>query len=127
MKQNIALCIGKLAFSNKEIISQYLESFSKDFCLSLRKVDSIEKQEAFKGVCNVIISNPQKAVSSLAYFCDAFCEYESPTNELELLFQHILNYYYNSHYLTLNQLIESFPFELKDKMNKRFTFQIINQ
>lgn len=99
----------------------------KDFCLSLRNVDSIEKQEAFKGVSNVIISNPQKAVSSLAYFCDAICEYESPSNELELLFQNILKYYYLLQTDTSNDVINTFPSQLKDKIHKRFTFQIINK
>jgi len=48
LAQNVCICIGRCANVVPDIISNYLDQFLKQFCLSLRNIkDSLEKQEAF--------------------------------------------------------------------------------
>jgi transportin-1 len=49
LAQNISICIGRLCFICPDEVSVYLESFIKQFCLSLKSVDdSEEKRQAFQ-------------------------------------------------------------------------------
>lgn len=48
LAQNVSICIGRLGIGNPEKISKFIDSFLKQFCLSLRVIhNSIEKQDAF--------------------------------------------------------------------------------
>ena len=48
LAQNVSICIGRLAMAYPEKISKFIDSFLKQFCLSLRVINnSKEKQEAF--------------------------------------------------------------------------------
>jgi len=48
LAQNVCISIGRCGNVLPEIISNYLDQFLKQFCLSLRNIkDSLEKQEAF--------------------------------------------------------------------------------
>jgi transportin-1 len=102
-------------------VSLFLNSFLKQFCLSLRFIkDSAEKREAFTGLCSSIIHNPNGVMNFFAFFCDAICQYEDAPEELESFFQKIIHSYKNTLKDKWMDYFKSFPERLKKKMNNRF-------
>ena len=60
LAQNISICIGRLALTDSEKVGKYMDLYIKPFCISLRHVnDSIEKRDAFRGLCKAILHNPK--------------------------------------------------------------------
>lgn len=123
LAQNAAILIGRLALVNSLEISKYIDSISKQFCLSIKFVpDGIEKQEAFKGLCQSVIQNPNGILKYFAFFCDCLCNYKSTDNELELLIQNIISSYMSLLGEKFAEYFNSFPEKLKQKMKLRFLF-----
>ena len=93
----------------------------KQFCLSIRFADdSREKQEAFIGLCRSILANPQDLINHLPYFCDAICQYENPPEELNKLFNDLINSYKLSLQNKWNDIFCNLPEKLQKKMIYRF-------
>ena len=113
-----------MGFSNPEFVSNFLESFVKHFCLSIRFADdSKEKQEAFIGLCRSIIANPQGLINHFPYFCDAICQYENPPAELDNIFNDLIASYRNSFLDRWNDIFSNFPEKLQKKMASRFKIE----
>jgi len=122
LAQNISVCIGRLSLSCPEGVAKYIQSFVKQFCLSLKTMDnSAEKQEAFNGLCKAIILNPTGIMNNFAFFCDALCHYGNAPETLESLFQNIILSYKSLMRDTWDTYYNSFPDKLKKKMNARFS------
>jgi len=103
------------------VISNYLDEFLKQFCLSLRNIrDSVEKKEAFTGLCKGILFNPNRVINHFAFFCDAICLYDDASKELESLFQNLIFSYKNTLKEKWFDYFGMFPEKLKIKMNERF-------
>jgi len=121
LAQNIAICIGRIAFVIPEEVSGSLDIFIKQFCVSMKLVtDSEEKQQAFSGLCSAILYNPSGIMNHFAFFCDAICQYSNAPPELEQLFQNIILSYKNLIGENWNQYFNAFPEKLKMKMGGRF-------
>ena len=117
----MAICIGRLSIVSPEIISEYLDQFLKQFCLSLRYINnSSEKQEAFSGLCKAIIINPNGVINHFAFFCDAICQYDNAPYELEQTFQNLIFSYKNTLREKWFDYFTLFPDKLKKKMKSRF-------
>jgi transportin-1 len=102
-------------------ISNYLDQFLKQFCLSLRYINnSSEKQEAFGGLCKAIIKNPNGVINHFAFFCDAICQYDNAPCELEETFHNLINSYKNTLREKWFDYFILFPDKLKNKMKSRF-------
>jgi transportin-1 len=110
-----------MSFSNPLLIAKHLDSFVKQFCLSIRFADdSREKQEAFMGLCRSIIANPQGLINHLPYFCDAISQYENPPDELDRMFNELINSYKTSLSNRWNDIFQNFPEKLQKKLIYRF-------
>ena len=125
LAQNISICIGRLALTDSKKVGKYMHLYIKPFCISLKYVnDSIEKRDAFRGVCNTILDNPQGLFGSFKFFCGAICLFEKPPDDLEQLFRKViysLNVTFKNQFFTfLNEV----PEDLKMKMIQRFNLQV---
>lgn len=110
-----------MAYYNPEQIGKFLDSFVKNFCLSIRFADdSNEKQEAFIGLCRSIITNPQGLINHFPYFCDAICQYENPPLVLDNLFNDLINSYKASFHDRWNDIVMNFPEKLQKRMVSKF-------
>ncbi len=104
-----------------ERVSDYLDRFLKQFCLSLRYINNTqEKQDAFAGLCKAIINNPNGVINHFAYFCDAICHYDNAPYELEQTFQNIVISYRNTLKDKWMEYFILFPEKLQKKMSSRF-------
>jgi transportin-1 len=113
-----------MAYSNSAQIGKYLDNFIKYFCLSIRFTeDSTEKQEAFTGLCKSIITNPNGLINHFPYFCDAICQYENPTPELNNLFNDLIYSYKTNFQDRWIEIIKKFPENLQKRMNIRFNIE----
>ena len=125
LAQNLSICIGRLALISAEKVGKYMDLYIKPFCISLRYVnDSIEKRDAFRGLCKAILHNPKGIFGSFNFFCGAICLFENPPNDLEQLFHEVI---YSLNVIFKNQFlmfINEFPSSLKMKMIQRFKLKI---
>lgn len=85
--------------------------------------NSLEKQEAFTGICKAIIVNPNGALSNIAFFCDAISNYDKAPIELEHTFHNIVFSFKNSMGNKWNSYYKIFPDKLKKKMKMRFNVE----
>jgi len=122
LAQNLSICIGRIGITNPEIVAKSLDCFLKQFCLSLRLINNSEdKQQAFTGLCQSILHNPNGIINHFAYFCDAICNYDNAPNELESMFQNLIYSYKKSLNDKWNSYFKEFPTKLQNKMIKRFS------
>jgi len=121
LAQNVCICIGRLALINPEVVSQYLSSFIKQFCLTLKSVtDSEEKREAFKGIIQTILINPAGVLNHFAFFCDAVCQYDDANEEMQYIFKNIMYSYKRNLAENWEPVFNTFPDKLKRKLSHRF-------
>jgi transportin-1 len=121
LAQNISICIGRLSLIDPTTISEYLDNFIKQFCLSLRSVKNTkEKQDAYRGLSSAIMQNPGGIVKHFAFFCDAICQYDDSPIDIENIFQNLIYSYKSTLGENWFQCIENFPEKLQRKMNLRF-------
>lgn len=86
--QNLSILLGRLCLKFPGRMSVYIEAFIKQFCISMRFTDdSLEKQEAFDGVCHSLVHNPSGIFYHLGFFIDAICFYDNAPQTLKEKFQ----------------------------------------
>jgi transportin-1 len=129
LAQNAAICLGHMGLVNPQKLSQYLGTITKQFCLSIKIVaDGQDKVEAFRyfiltnfsGFCEALIKNPNGVCKNFAFFCDAICQYTTPPENLELLFQNIFSSYKSLFDGKWYEVLNSLPEKLRNKMKNRF-------
>jgi transportin-1 len=72
------------------------------------------------GLCNAIVKNPTGVMNYFAFFCDAICQYDNAPEELEQLFQFLIQSYKNTLKEKWVEYFTLFPDKLKIKMTVRF-------
>ncbi|CAN6438973.1 unnamed protein product [Victoria cruziana] len=64
--ENSAITLGRLAWVCPEVVSPHMEHFMQSWCAALCMIrDDIEKEDAFRGLCAMVRSNPSGALNSL--------------------------------------------------------------
>ncbi|OMO87359.1 CLIP-associated protein [Corchorus capsularis] len=74
--ENSAITLGRLAWVCPEIVSPHLEHFIQEWCTALSTIrDDIEKEDAFRGLCAIVRTNPSGALNSLGHICSAIASW----------------------------------------------------
>jgi transportin-1 len=90
--ENTSVLIGRLAYVCPDVVSEKLDLFSKNWCLSLKKIrNHHEKEEAYKGLIFCIKKNPKGVLNTFAYVCETISSYHDSSNELSEEFYSILH------------------------------------
>ncbi|OZJ02963.1 hypothetical protein BZG36_04519 [Bifiguratus adelaidae] len=96
LAENAAITIGRLGLVCPDVVAPHLEHFVEMWCKSLRTIrDNEEKASAFKGLCEMVGRNPQGAVKSFFWFCDAIAQWQQPDAQLNEIFGNVLTAYKN--------------------------------
>ena len=121
LAQNVSLCIGKLGWVDPKSGTDYLKHFIKPWCISLRYLThSLEKQQSYAGVWEIIKQNPKAVLDSFDFLCEAFAEYQNSPTELTETFKNILQGYKTSAGDNWSQFFNAFPSDLQEKLIHRF-------
>ncbi len=95
--ENAAITIGRIGISCPEALAPHLGEFVENWCIRMRSIEeNNEKDTAFKGMCNMIMVNPQAMTANntkfsiLALFVDCIGRYEQPSPELKGMFGKVL-------------------------------------
>ncbi|XP_077241420.1 transportin-1-like [Tasmannia lanceolata] len=80
--ENSAITLGRLAWVCPELVSPHMEHFMQSWCTALCMIrDDIEKEDAFRGLCAMVRTNPSGALSSLVYLCKAIASWHEIRSE----------------------------------------------
>jgi transportin-1 len=121
LMENAAITIGRLGLICPEVIAPHLETFSKNWCLTLCSIKhEVEKEQAFKGLCALIKANPKGVFKSFAYVCDAIVSFKRPPQNLQYEFAQILHGFKNSYGDKWNQYFATFPSQLRQKLQEGY-------
>ncbi|XP_061337439.1 transportin-1 isoform X2 [Gastrolobium bilobum] len=82
LKENSAITLGRLAWVCPELVSPHMEHFMQSWCAALSMIrDDVEKEDAFRGLCAMVKTNPSGALSSLVYMCKAIASWHEIKSE----------------------------------------------
>lgn len=74
--ENSAITLGRLGWVCPELVAPHMEHFMQSWCSALCMIrDDFEKEDAFRGLCAMVRTNPNGAVNSLAYMCRAIASW----------------------------------------------------
>ncbi|KAL3316124.1 Transportin-1 [Cichlidogyrus casuarinus] len=81
--ENTAITIGRLGLVAPNEVAPFLQIFVRQWCASMRNVrDNEQKESAFRGVCNLVLLNPEGVTTDFVYFCDAIASWSQPPHDL---------------------------------------------
>lgn len=82
--KTVAITLGRLCLIDPQALSFCLPRIIKPWCIALRYISgSVEKAQAFRGLCSMIPFNPIGIADSFPYFCEALVEFTDPPPDLE--------------------------------------------
>ncbi|XP_020550313.1 transportin-1-like isoform X1 [Sesamum indicum] len=80
--ENSAITLGRLAWVCPELVSPHMEHFMQPWCIALSMIrDDIEKEDAFRGLCAMVRTNPSGALNSLVFMCKAIASWHEIRSE----------------------------------------------
>ncbi|KAK8622254.1 hypothetical protein V6N13_117177 [Hibiscus sabdariffa] len=80
--ENSAITLGRLAWVCPDVVSPHMEHFMQSWCIALSMIrDDIEKEDAFRGLCAMVRTNPAGALSSLVFVCKAIASWHEIRGE----------------------------------------------
>lgn len=88
--ENTAICLGRLAcVVPGSIVERFGDFAERWFCVLRNIKDDEEKEQAFRGVSNLVRRRPRVIINCFVYFCDAVCSWWAMKRELENDFRDI--------------------------------------
>ncbi|KAG0489721.1 hypothetical protein HPP92_006584 [Vanilla planifolia] len=93
--ENSAITLGRLGWVCPDLVAPHMEHFLQYWCAALCMIrDDFEKEDAFRGLCAMVRTNPSGAVSSLPYVCRAIASWhEIRSKDLHNEISQVLNGY----------------------------------
>ncbi|KAM1243604.1 hypothetical protein ACFX11_035368 [Malus domestica] len=80
--ENSAITLGRLAWVCPELVAPHMEHFMQRWCIALSMIrDDVEKEDAFRGLCALVRTNPSGALNSLIYLCNAIASWHEIRSE----------------------------------------------
>lgn len=116
----ISFCI--LGLVCPEPVAPHLTIFMRACCQAMRNVgDCEEKDVGFRGLCELIMRNPNAVVNDFIYFCDAVASFNEVRSDLKETVKNII-VCFQTHLGEVNwiQFYEQFPPILKLRLNKLY-------
>jgi transportin-1 len=94
LKENAAICVGRLCLSSAEMIVPILPQFVSQWLPVLRNIESdAEKESAFRGLCATINAAPLVFLPAFYELCLCFVSWNKPKEDLRNMFHQILHAY----------------------------------
>lgn len=91
LSENAAVTIGRLGLVCPHLVAPHLQVFMEAWCQALWDIkDNDEKDSAFRGLCEMIKTNPNGAAKGFVYFCNAVVRWTAPSQALNDMFLKIL-------------------------------------
>jgi len=113
----LAICLGRLGLVNPDAVAPYLPKFLKHFCLALEKTrNDEEKTDAFKGLFQVIHSNPNGIVEDFMFLCHTLTVNEFSDDQLNTLSTELITNFKKLAGEKWNEYYNSFPPNLRSQM-----------
>lgn len=76
LRENSAVCLGRLGQSNPHSIAVHAHAYLGGWCSALRGMkDTDEKVDAYKGLCAIIKFNPDEGASHFRSICECFASW----------------------------------------------------
>ncbi|GMG98868.1 hypothetical protein Nepgr_000708 [Nepenthes gracilis] len=80
--ENSAITLGRLAWVCPELVSPHMDHFMQPWCNALAMIrDDIEKEDAFRGLCAAVRTNPTGALSCLPFMLNAIASWHEIRSE----------------------------------------------
>eukprot|EP01147_Barroeca_monosierra_P010945 gene10945-3017_t len=90
--ENTAITIGRIGIFWPDELAPKLSRYLANWSMALRDIaDSDEKEHAFMGMCAMIRKNPQDALKTFIFFCDAVNSFRTSSSELQAEFHEVLH------------------------------------
>ncbi|EGD72422.1 hypothetical protein PTSG_00441 [Salpingoeca rosetta] len=81
--ENVAITIGRISMFWQDALAQHLSEYLAHWSMALRDItDSEEKEHAFMGMCHLVKRNPNGALRTFIFFCDAINSFQTPSDDL---------------------------------------------
>jgi transportin-1 len=94
LKENAAICIGRLCLAAPETVVQVLPQFLGRWLPILANVASdTEKESAFRGLCAAINAAPLVFLPEFYHLCVAIVSWSRPKDDMKNMFHQILHAY----------------------------------
>lgn len=121
--QTVAISLCTLGLICPQYVTPHLSLLLRPCCQAMRNIgDCEEKDVGFRGLCELIVRNPQAVVNDFIYFCDAVASFEEVKCDVKEAIKNILLCFQN-HFRTEFPLVyEQFPTILKVRLNKLYGF-----
>lgn len=122
MYQTVAISVCTLGLVFPDVLAPVLNLLLCSCCLAMRNVSDCEEKElGFRGLCQMILHNPNALQNDFIYFCDAVASWNEVKSDLKQIIQSILlgfkeqvgEDYWMTYY-------EQFPPQLKMRLNKLY-------
>ncbi|KAF5291159.1 hypothetical protein FQA39_LY14401 [Lamprigera yunnana] len=120
MYQTVAISLCTLGLMCPEHVTPHLEILMRPCCQAMRNIgDCEEKDVGFRGLCELIVRNPQAIVNDFIYFCDAVASFDDVKSDVKEAIKNILMCFQNHFQTEFPMVYEQFPMVLKNHFSSR--------
>tara|TARA_B100001769_G_scaffold256148_1_gene233182 strand:- start:371 stop:3157 length:2787 start_codon:yes stop_codon:yes gene_type:complete len=95
--ENAAITLGRISMQCAEELASALQNIAPTWCVAMRRLrDGVEKEHAFKGLCELIKVNPNGGVNCLKEICEAIASWrQCRSQEVSSAMRDVLQGYKN--------------------------------
>ncbi|KAI0067569.1 ARM repeat-containing protein [Artomyces pyxidatus] len=121
LHENAAVSIGRIGLMHPAMVAPLLPEFAQAWCQALYEIrDNEEKDSAFRGLCTLVQANPMGITKSLLWFCNAIVRWNSPSEELNSMFQTLLTGFKAHDAAGWQAQVSTFPPAIQERLAQRY-------
>jgi hypothetical protein len=125
MRATVAVALGRLGMVCPVTLGQHIEPVFYSWCEAITRFkNNDEKQDAFIGLCNMIIANPEVFASQLGYLTSAVCSFADADYEhypeLHSQVSGVLQFYKAQLGREWDVYVQSIPENIRDRLRATF-------
>jgi len=121
LHENAAVSIGRIGLMHPNMVAPLLPEFAQAWCQALYEIrDNEEKDSAFRGLCTLVQTNPMGIAKSLMWFCNAIVRWNTPSTELNSMFQGLLNSFKAHDAAGWQAQVSTFPPVIQERLAQRY-------
>eukprot|EP01134_Creolimax_fragrantissima_P004304 CFRG4304T1 len=119
--ENCAITLGRLGLVCPHDVAPHLALFMLPWCHSMRNIhDNGEKDSAFRGVCHMIMLNPEGVDRTFLWFCDAVSSWHNIEPDLDDMFKEILHGFRTRIGDNWENFFSQFPAPLRERLQDKY-------
>ncbi|KAI0317407.1 ARM repeat-containing protein [Amylostereum chailletii] len=121
LHENAAVSIGRIGLMHPNMVAPLLPEFAQAWCQALYEIrDNEEKDSAFRGLCTLVQVNPMGIAKSLLWFCNAIVRWNTPSPELNAMFQNLLSGFKAHDEAGWQAQVATFPPVIQERLAARY-------